>query len=202
MQKKILKFISENKLILFFIFCTLLGLWASAGLMIDQVNLLSNKSQFIECSINPLFSCTKVMNTKYASLFGFPNPILGLIGYTAMATFGLFLLTEKKLPKPYMYIALLLSFGAFAFSYFLILISVFKINTLCPLCLISAFSATNIFAIILYINFHHQHLSQRISSNSFAIKLFSSNIYLMLVLSWFVLVFLALYVKYPNILVF
>ncbi len=202
MQQKIIDFISTYRLALFILFCALLGLWASLGLIVDQVNLLSNEKLFIECNINPIISCVKVMETEYANLFGIPNPVWGLIGYSAVATFSIFLMAIRKLPKFIMISGLIFAFSAYLFSYILIAIGMFLINALCPLCLLSAFAATNIFFSFLYLNFHQKNLPAKLLEVGWLQKLFVAKNYPYVVIAWFVLVFLAIYAKYPTILTF
>ena len=124
---------------------SLLGLFASFTLTVEKIKLLSNDSYSLTCDINAVLNCGSVMKSKYAEFRGIPNPIFGIIGYTVMLTVGVYYLFHGVIKKSFVFLSLLGSFGAFIFSYFLLYVSVFKLGTLCPYCLLSAISATKIF---------------------------------------------------------
>jgi uncharacterized membrane protein len=83
-----------------------------------------------------VLSCGSVINTEQASLFGFPNPILGVIGFTVVIMFGALLLTGVVLPKA-MWLGL--NLGALAgmvFVIWLVTQSLYVIGALCPWCMV------------------------------------------------------------------
>lgn len=51
-----------------------LGLLSSFVITVDKFELLKNPDFRPSCSINPVLSCTNVMLSDQASVFGFPNP--------------------------------------------------------------------------------------------------------------------------------
>ena len=57
-----------------------IGLLAAFTLTVDKFRLLEDPSFVPSCNLNPVLSCGSVMVTDQASAFGFPNPLLGLIG--------------------------------------------------------------------------------------------------------------------------
>jgi uncharacterized membrane protein len=124
---------------------SLTGLFASFVLTVEKINLLKDSSYALSCDINSILNCGSVMKSKYAEFHGIPNPLFGVIGYTVMLTLAVYYLFHGVIRKSFLSLALLGSFGAFGFSYFLLYASVFKLGTLCPYCLLSAVSATNIF---------------------------------------------------------
>lgn len=72
-------------------FAVLLVLTGAAGLLaawvitLDKFKLLeaqvAGKTFTPACSINPIISCGSVMQSKQAGVFGFPNPMLGMVAY-------------------------------------------------------------------------------------------------------------------------
>ena len=64
------------------------GLVASMALTIEKFKLLLNPSYVPSCNINPIVSCGSVMTTPQASVLGFPNPLLGIIGFTVVVVTG------------------------------------------------------------------------------------------------------------------
>ena len=60
----------------------IIGIFASIELIIQKIAVLSDPDFVPNCDINPILSCGSVISTEQASLFGFPNPVLGVIGFT------------------------------------------------------------------------------------------------------------------------
>lgn len=83
-----------------------------------------------------MLSCGSVIITPQAEAFGFPNPILGLIGFTVALTIGVIVAAGVSLPR---WIWLALNGGAllgFAFVQWLIWQSLYSIGALCPWCMV------------------------------------------------------------------
>ncbi|WP_404373727.1 vitamin K epoxide reductase family protein [Kytococcus sedentarius] len=70
----------------------LVGWGASATLVWERLNLYENPLHRTSCDVNPLVSCGTVMQTPQAELFGFPNPLIGIVGYALVVAFGVALL--------------------------------------------------------------------------------------------------------------
>jgi uncharacterized membrane protein len=113
-----------------------IGLAASMTLTVEKIDLLLNPSYVPTCNINPVVSCGSVMVTPQASVLGFPNPLLGLVGFTVVTITGV--LAVAKVPLPQWYWAGLtvgLLIGA-AFVHWLIFQSLYRIGALCPYCMV------------------------------------------------------------------
>ncbi|SDP62004.1 Uncharacterized membrane protein [Pedococcus dokdonensis] len=114
----------------------LAGLAAAFTLLVEKVALLADPAYVPTCSINPVLSCGSVMNTPQASAFGFPNPILGVVGFTALLTLGVVLLASVTLPGWFWWgIQAGTTFGV-AFVHWLIFASLYRIGALCPYCVV------------------------------------------------------------------
>lgn len=114
----------------------IIGIFASIELIVQKIAVLSNPDFVPNCDINPVLSCGSVINTDQASLFGFPNPVLGVIGFTIVIMFGALLFTGVDLPKP-MWLGL--NLGALAGMFFVIWLvgqSLYVIGALCPWCMV------------------------------------------------------------------
>jgi uncharacterized membrane protein len=65
--------------------CGALGLVASFVITDDKFKLLQakveGKTYTPACSLNPIISCGNVMQSSQAHVFGFQNPIIGLVAY-------------------------------------------------------------------------------------------------------------------------
>lgn len=116
--------------------CGLIGLVAAIELIIQKISVLSDPDFIPNCDINPVLSCGSVINTEQASLFGFPNPVLGVIGFTVVIMFGVLLFTGLELPRS-MWLGL--NIGALAgmtFVVWLVIQSLYVIGALCPWCMV------------------------------------------------------------------
>lgn len=126
----------------------IIGLIASFVLSVEEIHLLKNPDAVLSCSINLVLNCSTVMQTWQASVFGFPNMLIGLMGYPVVITTAVVALAGGKLPKQY-WIAAHVWYGLGAlFAYWLFFNSLYVIEVLCPWCLIVTFSTTILFATI------------------------------------------------------
>jgi uncharacterized membrane protein len=113
-----------------------IGLAASMMLTVEKIDLLLNPSYVPSCNINPIVSCGSVMVTPQASLLGFPNSLLGLVGFTVVVVTGV--LAVAKVPLPQWYwagLAVGVLVGS-AFVHWLIFQSLYRIGALCPYCMV------------------------------------------------------------------
>ncbi|MBX9639128.1 MAG: vitamin K epoxide reductase family protein [Mycobacteriaceae bacterium] len=113
-----------------------IGLLSSITLTVEKIELLHNPSYVPTCNINPIVSCGSVMVTKQASLLGFPNPLLGIAGFTVVVVTGVLAVAKVPLPRWYWAgLAVGLLFGA-VFVHWLIFQSLYRIGALCPYCMV------------------------------------------------------------------
>ncbi|WP_316311556.1 vitamin K epoxide reductase family protein, partial [Clavibacter michiganensis] len=81
------------------------GLLAAWVITIDKQKILEAKvagTTFTPgCSLNPVVSCGNIMESDQASVFGFPNPILGLVAYGIVICVGMSLLARATYPRWY-----------------------------------------------------------------------------------------------------
>lgn len=118
----------------YFLIFSLIGLAASFIITWEKVELLKNPKHVTSCSINPLLSCQNVMQSDEASVFGFPNPLLGLIGFSMIFAFAFISFFVKKFP-PIIYILLVSGLGfAVSFSTWLFYEAIFDIGAICVYC--------------------------------------------------------------------
>jgi uncharacterized membrane protein len=78
-----------------------LGLLAAMSLTIDRFRLLTDPSATLGCDLSPFVACGPVMTSRAGALFGFPNPLLGIIGFTLVLATGALLLGRTALPRWY-----------------------------------------------------------------------------------------------------
>ncbi|QZT64132.1 vitamin K epoxide reductase family protein [Mycolicibacterium austroafricanum] len=113
-----------------------IGLVAALTLTIEKIELLINPDYVPTCSINPVLSCGSVMITPQASLFGFPNPLLGIVAFSVVVVTGVLALAKVNLPRWYWAgLAVGTLLGA-VFVHWLIFQSLYRIGALCPYCMV------------------------------------------------------------------
>ncbi|NDA50337.1 MAG: aminotransferase class V-fold PLP-dependent enzyme [Actinobacteria bacterium] len=112
------------------------GLLAAFELTLEKIAVTADPNYIPECDINPVLSCGSIITTDQASAFGFPNPIMGLIGFPVVISMGVLLLSKVELPR---WVWLGLNLGAlfgFGFAIWLITQSLYVIGALCPWCMV------------------------------------------------------------------
>jgi uncharacterized membrane protein len=128
------------------------GFWAAFTISFEKFMILTNPLYTPGCSINIWIDCGKVMNSQYATMFGFPNSWLGLIGWPMAWLTVLYLLTHKQLSKVFMLIAMLITIPAVIISYIWTYLAFFEIGAVCPWCILSCVSATLVSATLIDLN--------------------------------------------------
>ncbi|WP_078896745.1 MULTISPECIES: vitamin K epoxide reductase family protein [unclassified Streptomyces] len=121
---------------LFVLLAALVGLAASAVLTFDKLRILEDPSYIPSCNINPVISCGSVMRTAQAEVFGFPNPLLGLVAFGALAAVGAGLLAGAGYRRWFwlgLQAGTLLGVG---FTHWLIVQALYDIGALCPYCMV------------------------------------------------------------------
>ena len=112
------------------------GLFASMTLTVEKIKILQNPSYVPSCNINPIVSCGSVMVTPQASLLGFPNPLLGIVGFTVVVVTGTLAVAKVSLPQWYWVGLALGTLGGAVFVHWLIFQSLYRIGALCPYCMV------------------------------------------------------------------
>ena len=113
-----------------------LGWWASFSLTIDKFLVLENPETDLDCDFSLLVQCGANLTSWQGSVFGFPNPILGLGGFVAPIAVGLALLAGARFDRWFWAVFNVGIAGALAFVIWLISQSVFVLGTLCPWCML------------------------------------------------------------------
>lgn len=113
-----------------------IGLLASATLTVEKIDILADPGYVPSCNFNPILSCGSVMITPQASLFGFPNPLLGIAGFAVVVVAGVLAVAKVDLPQ-WFWLGLTAGIlvGA-VFVHWLIFESLYRIGALCPYCMV------------------------------------------------------------------
>lgn len=116
---------------------SLVGLFAAFELTIEKIAVLEDPSHIPACDLSVLVSCGENLSSWQGSVFGFPNPILGLIGWTVFATIGVLIASGVGLPRWFWWGMTAGITAALLFVLFLIYTSLFELETLCPWCMVT-----------------------------------------------------------------
>ncbi|WP_428953742.1 vitamin K epoxide reductase family protein [Streptomyces sp. cg35] len=134
------------------------GLLASWVITLDKFKLLEDPNFTPGCSLNPVVSCGNIMKSAQASVFGFPNPMLGLVAYGMVICVGASLLAGARLPRWYW-----LGFNTgclfgVGFVTWLQIQSLYRINSLCLWCCLAWAATIVLFWYVTSFNVRTGHL--------------------------------------------
>jgi uncharacterized membrane protein len=130
----------------------IVGLIASFVLAVEEFHLLKDPNSVLSCSFNLVLNCAGVMKTWQASVFGFPNMFMGLMGFPMVIMIALLGLSKVHFPRWFLIGAQIGYVLATLFAYWLFFSSVYVIQILCPWCLLVTFSMTMLTATITHYN--------------------------------------------------
>jgi uncharacterized membrane protein len=113
------------------------GLLGAFALVIDEFAKYANPTKALSCDVNPFISCSDVMASWQGHLFGFPNPLLGVLGFVAPIAVAVMLLAGFRNGSRWFWIAFNAGvFLAWVFVTWLFTQTVWFIGALCPWCML------------------------------------------------------------------
>ncbi len=113
-----------------------IGLLMAFIITVEKIHLIQDPSYVPECSINPIISCGNIMKSEQAGVFGFPNPLIGLMGFSVTLTIGMAMLAGAKF-KRWFWLGLQLgTILGVLFCMWLFHEAVYEIGSLCPYCIV------------------------------------------------------------------
>ncbi|MFF0905488.1 UNVERIFIED_CONTAM: vitamin K epoxide reductase family protein [Kocuria sp. CPCC 205316] len=78
-----------------------IGWIASAILVLERLQLYRDPNHVTSCDINPWGSCGQVMGTWQSELFGFPNPLIGIVAFAVVITTAMAALAGARFGRWY-----------------------------------------------------------------------------------------------------
>jgi len=131
---------TERGLGVFLVVLNAVGLLSSVMLTIEKFDLLTAQADgdqiTLGCDINAFVSCSGVMGSEQGAVFGFPNPMIGLIGFPVAITLGVLLICGLRFPAWIwggLQLGVLFGIG---FLTWLQYESIFVLDRLCPWCIV------------------------------------------------------------------
>ncbi|MGA7147440.1 MAG: vitamin K epoxide reductase family protein [Microbacterium sp.] len=113
------------------------GWWAAFQLTVEKFHLLADPDAIASCDFSLLVQCTENLDSSQGSVFGFPNPILGLTGWVAPLVVGAAILAGARFARWFWLAFEAGIMFAFVFVAWLIVQSIYVLGTLCPWCMVT-----------------------------------------------------------------
>jgi uncharacterized membrane protein len=185
------------------IFATMLvfgvvGLVASFILGVEKIHLIENPNAQLTCSINLVLNCASVMQTWQSSLFGFPNPYIGMMAYPVVITVAVAGLAGVRFPRPFMLTAQICYGLGLIFAYWLFFQSVYAIQILCPWCLFVTAATTILFDTLLRYNVRENNLYLSKNMHKKALRLFEKDFDKLFVAAWLVAMTALVFIQFGE----
>lgn len=121
----------------FFIIASAIGLLAAFVLLIEKLHILEFPGSTASCDFGLVVQCGKNLASWQGSLFGFPNPTIGLIAWPVVMATGVAILAGAHFAKWYWRSFNIVALAALGFVIWLIWQSIFILGTLCPWCMVT-----------------------------------------------------------------
>lgn len=177
------------------------GLLAALTLSIEKYHVLKDPDAILSCSFNLVLNCSVVMQTWQASVFGFPNSLIGVVLYPAAIVLAVFMLAKVAMPRWILVTAQVIAVLGAVFAYWLFFQSVYAIQVLCPWCLVVTFVTTLILSSITHYNLRENTFGFSKSVNKKIHDLMKKDYDKLLTALWVVLLIALVIIKFGDSLV-
>jgi len=111
-----------------------LGLVAAFALTLDEFTVPAQPHAALLCNVNSAVQCGTNLESWQGRVFGFPNPLIGLVMFPAPVIVGVALLGRVRFPAWFWALFNLGMLFAIAFVAWLVTESLWVLHTLCPWC--------------------------------------------------------------------
>jgi uncharacterized membrane protein len=130
----------------------IVGWFAAFSLTVEKFHLLQNPGAAASCDFSLVVQCGANLNSWQGSVFGFPNPILGLTGWVAPIAVGVAVLAGARFARWFWWCFWAGIAFAFGFVIWLISQSIYSLGTLCPWCMVTwAVTIPTFYAVTLHL---------------------------------------------------
>ncbi|MGB4779151.1 vitamin K epoxide reductase family protein [Microbacterium sp.] len=114
-----------------------IGWIAAFALTLEKFHAYAEPGVAASCDFSIVVQCTANLNSPQGSVFGFPNPILGLTGWVPPIVVGMAVLAGARFARWFWWAFFLGITFAFGFVLWLISQSIYVLGTLCPWCMVT-----------------------------------------------------------------
>ena len=140
------------------IICGVIGLVCAFVITFEKLHLLEDPTYQVPCNLDPIISCGSIMASEQSHVFGFPNPLIGLMAFPVLITTGVVMLIGAALKRWYwlgLQAGTILGLG---FVHWLFYQSVYNIGALCPYCVIVWVVTITTFWYVLLYNLRNKYI--------------------------------------------
>lgn len=124
-------------LAVFLILAGAIGFAAAFALTLDKFTMLADPTAQLSCNFSVLVGCSTNLGSWQGEVFGFPNPLIGVAGWSVVITIGAAILSGARFAR-WFWLGLNLGVaGALAFVIWLMGQSFFVLDVLCPWCMVT-----------------------------------------------------------------
>ncbi|WP_297368106.1 vitamin K epoxide reductase family protein [Cryobacterium sp.] len=124
-------------LAVFLVIAGAIGFAAACALTLDKIALLEDPAAQLSCNFSVLVGCSTNLGSWQGAVFGFPNPLIGVAGWSVVVTIGAAILGGASFRR-WFWLGLNLGVtGALAFVIWLMGQSFFVLDVLCPWCMVT-----------------------------------------------------------------
>ena len=176
----------------------ILGLISAFTLSVEKIHLLQDTNAQLSCNFNLVLNCASVMKTPQASLFGFPNSFIGMMGYAVVITVAVAGLARARFPRWFLITAQICYGLGLIFAYWLFFQSVFVIEVLCPWCLVVTFVTTIIFETLLRYNLRENTFNFAKKTHEKVLRFLKKDYDKLIVASWIVAMIAVVFIKFKE----
>jgi len=141
---------NERRLIAFPIFLLIvsaIGMLAAFSLTLEKIHVLQDPNATASCDFSILVQCGKNLRSWQGSLLGFPNALLGLMGWPVVAATGAVMLAQGRMSRWFWRSFVSVALAGFAFVIWLFIESVYSLSTLCPWCMVTWVATISLFVV-------------------------------------------------------
>lgn len=174
------------------------SLVASFVLSVEALTLAENPNADLGCDINAVISCGTVAASWQSQVLGFPNAFLGLMTEPVVITIAVAGLAGVRFPRWFMLAAQVVYTIGLAFAYWLFQQAMFDIGALCPWCMLITLATTLVFFEMTYVNIRDDNLYLPRRVQTALTAFIRSNLDLILVVVWLLVLVLAVVLKYGE----
>lgn len=169
---------------------SVIGIICATILTVEKIHLLKDPEAVLACDLNPVVACGSVINTPQASAFGFPNPLIGLVGFGIVLTVGMALLAGASFKRWFWQGLQAGTIFGVLFVTWLQYQSLYEIGALCPYCMVVWAVTIPIFVATTSYNLRNGHigLPTQLKGVADIFKKYPTEI----VITWYVVIFFAI----------
>lgn len=134
------------------------GLICAFIITFEKLHLLADPLYQVPCNLDPIISCGSIMASEQSHVFGFPNPLIGLMAFPILITTGVVMLAGATLKRWYWLGLQAGTIFGLGFVHWLFYQSVFEIGALCPYCIVVWIVTITTFWYVLLYNLRNKYL--------------------------------------------